>query len=283
MALTSFLTGVTEPIEFTFIFLAPLLYALHAVLTGAAMVIMHLLDVRLGFSFSAGLFDYVLNFDRASRPWLLIPVGIAYAFIYYAAFRLAIRVFNLKTPGREVEDAAISERPVAGESDRGRAFVSALGGAGNLSSVDACTTRLRLVVVDQNAIDDTALKRLGARGILRPTPNALQVVLGPIADQVAGEIRTRLREPVYERGAEAAELLAALGGQRNVRQVELVSGRTLITVAEAGAVREQTLRSLVPRGIAKTSGGVIHLLLGPGAQATGQALQRLIGEAGQRA
>src|SRR6185295_14369467 len=119
---------------------------------------------------------------------------------YYAAFRLAIRVFNLKTPGREVEDAAISERPVVGESDRGRAFVSALGGAGNLSFVDACTTRLRLVVVDQNAIDDTALKQLGARGILRPTPNALQVVLGPIADQVAGEIRTRLREPVHERG-----------------------------------------------------------------------------------
>lgn len=282
MALTSFLTGVTEPIEFTFIFLAPLLYALHAVLTGVAMVIMHLLDVRLGFSFSAGLFDYVLNFDRASRPLLLIPVGIAYAVVYYAAFRLAIRVFNLKTPGREVEDVDASGPSGHVETDRGRAFVAALGGAANLTTVDACTTRLRLVVAEQSAIDDAALKRLGARGILRPTPNALQVVLGPIADQVAGEIRARLHEPANKSGVDAAELLAALGGPQNVRQVEVVSGRTLVTVNRAAAVREQVLGSLVPRGVAKSSSGVIHLLFGPGTQATGQALQRLAG-AGQRA
>src|SRR5882757_4660493 len=103
MALTSFLTGVTEPIEFTFMFLAPLLFAMHAVLTGAAFVVMRLLDVKLGFGFSAGLFDYVLNFGKATRPLLLIPVGLVYSAIYYGAFRLVIARFDLKTPGRDVE------------------------------------------------------------------------------------------------------------------------------------------------------------------------------------
>src|SRR5678816_4252258 len=97
MALTSFLTGVTEPIEFTFIFLAPLLFAMHAVLTGAAFVVMRLLDVKLGFGFSAGLFGYVLNFGKATRPLLLFPVGLVYFAIYYGVFRWAIARFDLKT------------------------------------------------------------------------------------------------------------------------------------------------------------------------------------------
>src|SRR6185369_7410953 len=97
MALTAFLTGVTEPIEFSFMFLAPVLYAIHAVLTGAAMVIMNVLGVRLGFGFSAGLFDYVINYGKATRPLLLLPVGIAYFAIYYWLFSVSIRVFNLKT------------------------------------------------------------------------------------------------------------------------------------------------------------------------------------------
>ena len=98
LALTSFLTGVTEPIEFSFMFLAPALYLLHALLTGAAMALMDALHVRLGFGFSAGLFDYLLNFDRASRPWLLAPIGAAYFALYYGLFRLAIVRFDLKTP-----------------------------------------------------------------------------------------------------------------------------------------------------------------------------------------
>ncbi len=101
MALTSFLTGVTEPIEFTFMFLAPALYAVHAVLTGLAMVIMNLLGVKLGFGFSAGLFDYVLNFKQATRPLWLLPVGAAYFALYYFLFRFVIVRFDLKTPGRE--------------------------------------------------------------------------------------------------------------------------------------------------------------------------------------
>ncbi len=194
LALTSFLTGVTEPIEFSFMFLAPLLYAVHAVLTGVAMALMNLLDVKLGFTFSAGLFDYVLNFGKATHPLLLLPLGAAYAGIYYGLFRFFIVKFDLKTPGREADDAVTAEAVATG-GGRGADFVAALGGAGNLVSVDACTTRLRLIVADQGAVSEPGLKALGARGIVKPSDKALQVVLGPIADQVAGEIRAALGAP----------------------------------------------------------------------------------------
>lgn len=191
MALTSFLTGVTEPIEFTFMFLAPALYGVHAVLTGAAMALTHLLDIHLGFSFSAGLFDYVLNFNRATHPLWLLPFGAVYAVLYYVTFRWVISAFNLRTPGREAEEGvpvAIDAAP-AGATEGAVAFVRALGGPQNLVTVDACTTRLRLVVRDQSAVDEQGLRQLGARGMVRPSANTLQVVLGPIADQVAGDIR----------------------------------------------------------------------------------------------
>src|SRR5690606_18974624 len=99
----SFLTGVTEPVEFMFMFLAPLLYGIHAVLTGVSMAMMHLLDVKLGFGFSAGLFDYILNFNLATRPLWLIPIGLVYFGLYYGLFRFAIVRLDLKTPGRDVE------------------------------------------------------------------------------------------------------------------------------------------------------------------------------------
>jgi N-acetylglucosamine PTS system EIICBA or EIICB component len=194
IALTSLLTGVTEPIEFTFMFLAPVLYAVHALLTGLAFVIMNALNVHLGFGFSAGLFDYVLNFNKATHPLLLIPVGLAYFALYYGLFRFVISWLNLKTPGRE-------ETPVAAEAadaepaaaDRALAYIKALGGASNIASLDACTTRLRLVMVDQARVDEAALKRLGARGMIKPSATVLQVVVGAEADQVAGEMRTALR------------------------------------------------------------------------------------------
>ncbi|HEV7136730.1 MAG TPA: N-acetylglucosamine-specific PTS transporter subunit IIBC [Steroidobacteraceae bacterium] len=188
IALTSFLTGVTEPVEFSFMFLAPALYVVHALLTGAAFVLMRALDVHLGFTFSAGLFDYVLNFDHATHPLLLLPVGALYFGLYYGIFRFAIVRFDLKTPGREeVEPAAVSLQ--AAPADRVRSYITALGGAANLQSIDACTTRLRLIVRTQDAIDVEALKRLGARGVVRPSATALQVVVGPTADQLASEIR----------------------------------------------------------------------------------------------
>src|SRR6185437_1630533 len=114
IAFTSLLTGVTEPIEFTFMFLAPFLYVMHCILTGIAFIIMNALQVKLGFGFSAGLIDYVLNFNRATHPWLLLPVGGLYFALYYGAFRIAIVKLNLKTPGRDLADTAPATAAVAG-------------------------------------------------------------------------------------------------------------------------------------------------------------------------
>jgi PTS system N-acetylglucosamine-specific IIC component len=194
IALTSILTGVTEPIEFTFMFLAPALYAVHALLTGLAFVIMNALQVRLGFGFSAGLFDYLLNFNKATRPLLLLPVGLAYFALYYGLFRFVIVRLNLKTPGRE-DDAVVADTTAESQApaERALAYIKALGGPANIVALDACTTRLRLVVAEQSVVDAEALKRLGVRGMVKPSANALQVVVGTNADQVAGEIKVALR------------------------------------------------------------------------------------------
>lgn len=196
IAFTSLLTGVTEPIEFTFMFLAPFLFVVHALLTGVAFVIMNALDVRLGFGFSAGLFDYVLNFNRSTHPWLLFPVGAVYFGLYYGLFRVAIVKLNLKTPGRDVTEGAVPMPAMSSASERAVAYIVALGGAANIISVDACTTRLRLVVASQEPVDANAMKALGARGVVRPSATALQVVIGPNADQVASDIRDALKAGV---------------------------------------------------------------------------------------
>jgi PTS system N-acetylglucosamine-specific IIC component len=281
LGLTSFLTGVTEPVEFTFMFLAPVLYALHAVATGLAMVVMNLVGVRLGFSFSAGLFDYVLNFSHAQRPLLLLPIGAAYFGLYYGVFRLLIVRLNLATPGREVDDAT-SQPPVPTTMDeRARAFVTALGGAENLTEVAACTTRLRLRLVDNRAVDEAMLKRLGARGILRSSAQGLQVVLGPIADQVAGEIRGALRSPppavAPARAAhDAPALLAALGGRPNVMDLETAAGRLLIRTARPESIDEAALAKLGIRGVAHSAADRVQVLFAGVVEEWAEPLRRLL-------
>jgi len=276
MALTSFLTGVTEPIEFSFIFLAPLLFALHALLTGAAFVVMRVLDVKLGFGFSAGLFDYVLNFNKATHPLLLLPVGLAYGGVYYGVFSWAIRRFDLKTPGREAA-AEIAAVAAVGESERGAAFLRALGGARNLTTIDACTTRLRLVLAEPSTVDEAQLRALGARGLVRPSAATLQVVLGPIADQVAGEIRAAAAAPgpgpkaVETAAAPAAPWLAALGGQANILGGDLCGSRLRLDVGET-PVDDAALRTLGVRAMARPARGSLHLILGPDAPAVATAL-----------
>ena len=269
LALTSFLTGVTEPIEFSFMFLAPALYALHAVLTGLSMVVMNLLGVKLGFGFSAGLFDYVLSFGIATRPLLLIPVGAAYFAVYYFSFRWCIVHFDLKTPGRDAGEVVAPRATTPGT--RGGDFVLALGGARNLATVDACMTRLRLTLNDPAAIDETQLRALGARGIVRPGGNALQVVLGPIADQVAGEIRASLHGAPQVSGD---AWLQALGGADNIEDVRQRSTRLIVSLTHSAAADEQELRKLGARAVTKSAGGRIHVLLDEfAAQGVAAALQ----------
>jgi PTS system N-acetylglucosamine-specific IIC component len=193
-------------------FLAPVLYLIHAVLTGLALVIMNLLDVKLGFGFSAGLFDYVLNFNKSTHPLLLLPIGAIYFVVYYGMFRFVITRFDLKTLGRETEGTAPATGmaadplqlpvplPVAA-SARGTSYLAALGGPANVLELEACTTRLRLSVVDNTRIDEAALKRLGVRGVLRPAAGSAQIIIGPLADQVAEEIQGALRDSKSPSGA----------------------------------------------------------------------------------
>jgi PTS system N-acetylglucosamine-specific IIC component len=293
--LTSFLTGVTEPVEFTFMFLAPVLYALHAIATGLSMVVMNLLHIRLGFSFSAGLFDYVLNFSHAQHPLLLVPIGAAYFALYYGVFRVCIVRLNLATPGREADEGAEQPPLPSTPAARAAAFVAALGGAHNLAEIAACTTRLRLVLVDSHAIDEAALKRLGARGILRSSGQGLQVVLGPIADQVAGEIRTASRTPLRTAPDHAAPvdrtpaqhgdalgahdapaMLAALGGLGNVSKLETAAGRLLISTVRPDLIDEPALRALGIRGVARAGGVPIQVLVAGGVEDTAEPLRRLL-------
>ncbi|HEY0768251.1 MAG TPA: PTS transporter subunit EIIB, partial [Steroidobacteraceae bacterium] len=174
----------------------------------------------------------------------------------------------------------------------------ALGGAANLVSVDACTTRLRLLVAKQSAVDAGALKHLGARGLVRPSANALQVVVGTMADQVAGDIRSALhaaatspdavagaaapaaaspaRGAVAAQAADAAALLAALGGRANVRAVELAASRLRVSVGDAALIDRDAIRDLGLRGVAMPVAGCVHVIVGPTANATCAALNRLL-------
>lgn len=267
LGLTSFFTGVTEPIEFSFMFLAPGLYVLHALLTGASMVLMDWLGVRLGFGFSAGLFDYVLNFGLATKPLLLIPVGIFYFAVYYFAFSWAIRRFNLKTPGRDI--APMAEAGTPGTATSG-ALAAALGGSGNILVVDACTTRLRLRLENPALADEAALKALGARGVLKPGGQAVQVVFGPEADSIATDLRRHLARPApatqgaVAPPAEASELSPdlrkALGGTANIRSIRASPGRLSVELANQVLVDEIALAILYPRGHARVGEARLHLL-----------------------
>ena len=214
VGLTASLTGITEPLEFMFMFLAPGLYALHAVLTGLAMVITNALGILHGFGFSAGLFDLVLNWGLATNPWQLVTVCVAFGALYFVTFFTAIRLFNLKTPGREAADSALDassasingatavtqekskDKDAEGAKDalsvEALQFAKALGGRQNLTSIEACITRLRLKIEDTSKVDADRLKSLGAHGVVHLDASNVQVVLGPRAEAIAAEMN-RLR------------------------------------------------------------------------------------------
>lgn len=187
LALTTFLTGITEPVEYTFLFLSPVLYGIHALLTGVAMAVSQILGIKIGFTFSAGLIDYVLSFGISSRPLLMLPIGVLWAVVYYVLFRFFISRFNLATPGREESDEPIS--PPVTSTDRAAAYLLALGGKQNLTSIDACITRLRLEIVCMDNIHEPELKKLGAKGVVKRGDSGLQVIVGTQAEIIASEIR----------------------------------------------------------------------------------------------
>ncbi|MBE6053106.1 MAG: PTS glucose transporter subunit IIBC [Clostridium sartagoforme] len=196
-ALSSFFTGVTEPLEFAFMFLAPGLYVVHALLTGVSAVVTTLLPVRAGFNFSAGLVDWVLSFKApmAENPLWLIPIGLVFAVLYYVAFRFVITKFNLKTPGREDDDELTENTAITGDmNELAKAYIKALGGAENIVSVDNCVTRLRLGVKDNSIIVDKNLTALGARGVIRPGKGNIQVIVGTNVQFVADAVKAELKK-----------------------------------------------------------------------------------------
>jgi len=235
----------------------------------------------------------VINFGKATRPLLLVPVGLLYFALYYGVFRFAILRWDLKTPGREPDEEIAAVPVITGELGRARGYIAALGGAANLVSIDACTTRLRLVVKDQSAVDAPALKALGARGLVKPSDRDLQVVVGPIADEVAREMRQAMGSPepaavapvaaaapVIVSGKDqslAASMLAALGGAANLKSAEAAANRILVGLMDSSRIDGAALSTLGVRGVAATGDGSAHLILADAAAGPAQALAGLIG------
>ena len=188
-ALTSFLTGITEPLEFSFLFVAPILFIIHCLMAGLSFMTMQLLNVKIGMTFSGGVIDFILFGVIPNRtPWyLVIVVGIIYAFIYYSVFRVLIKKFNLKTPGREDDNESISTTNIEGAS-LATEVLRALGGKKNISNLDACITRLRVIVNDISEVDKEELKALGAAGVME-VGNNIQAIFGPKSDILKGQIK----------------------------------------------------------------------------------------------
>ncbi|WP_379966712.1 glucose-specific PTS transporter subunit IIBC [Ectobacillus sp. sgz5001026] len=188
-ALTSFLTGITEPIEFSFLFVAPVLFGVHAIFAGLSFMTMHILGVKIGMTFSGGLIDFLLFGVLPGRTawWWVIVVGIVFAFIYYFGFRFIIRKWDLKTPGREdAEEQSEGGTTEAGELPH--AILAALGGKENIAHLDACITRLRVQVNEQDQVDKNRLKKLGAAGVLE-VGNNIQAIFGPKSDIIKTQMQ----------------------------------------------------------------------------------------------
>jgi PTS system N-acetylglucosamine-specific IIC component len=183
VALASFLTGITEPIEFAVV---------HALLTGVSAYLVTALGIKHGFGFSAGLIDYAVNYPLSTKAWLIIPIGLAFAVIYYFLFRFMIVKLNLATPGREADDITDEDDVDGGNSslrDKAEKVLALIGGKENIKSIDACITRLRLVLNDEKAVDEKGLKALGAAGVMRLGQGSVQIVFGTQSELLKDEIK----------------------------------------------------------------------------------------------
>lgn len=189
-ALTSFLTGITEPIEFAFLFVAPVLFGIHCIFAGLSFMVMQLLNVKIGMTFSGGLIDYILFglINPQTNAWLVIPVGLAFAVIYYFGFRFVIRKWNLMTPGREPDEEVETTKTKGGSGELAADILDAMGGKSNIAHLDACITRLRVSVNDIKKVDKNQLKKLGAAGVLE-VGNNIQAIFGPRSETIKGQMK----------------------------------------------------------------------------------------------
>jgi glucose PTS system EIICB or EIICBA component len=292
-ALTSFLTGITEPIEFAFLFVAPLLYAVHALLAGVAYFVCIELGVKHGMTFSHGFIDYVLLFSRSTHGLWIFVLGPVWALVYYGAFRWLIARFDLKTPGREVEEEAESSAAVAAGDDFSRELVLAFGGRGNIGNLDACITRLRVELNDMALASPDRLKALGAAGVIT-VGNSMQAIFGTRSENLKTDMEEYLKRagaeadlakaPVSAPAAAAVATVAtatpaaapdpelatrvnrfigALGGAANIEQVEACAETRLrLVVGDEGVVDGEALRRAGAQGLMRLAERRIHLLVG---------------------
>jgi PTS system glucose-specific IIC component len=307
-ALTSFLTGITEPIEFAFLFVAPLLYAIHALLAGLAYFTAVELDIRHSTTFSHGLIDYIVLFPNSSRGLWYLWLGPLWAVMYYTLFRTLILKRDLKTPGREPEAAAGDVvAPAASADSLPAQLVTAFGGPGNITGLDACITRLRVTVRQPAQVNTDRLKALGATGVVMVGQSA-QAIFGTRSENLKTDVEEYLRghgeapagpaagtagsEPVARpaQGPAAGRLLdpasvasraqgfvRGLGGPGNITRVEAAARTRLrVLVADDGRVDQGALRSAGAHGVVVADPGVIHVLVGLGAEEYVPAMHALL-------
>lgn len=218
-AFASFFVGVTEPLEFAFMFLAPWLYVVHAAFTGISLAISAMLPVRMGFGFSGGFIDLALNWVNplAQNPWMILAMGVVWFAIYFVVFYFLIKRFDLKTPGREDEEVAAdgatgSSRFLAQAS----AILAGLGGKDNVVDLDNCATRLRMEVADVAKVDDAAIRRAGAAGVMKPGGRSVQVIYGLevqfVKDAMEDLIAGRVASPTTAQVQAVVDAAPAAGG-----------------------------------------------------------------------
>ncbi|HEV7706310.1 MAG TPA: PTS glucose transporter subunit IIBC [Gemmatimonadaceae bacterium] len=305
-ALTSFLTGITEPIEFAFLFVAPVLYVIHALLAGAAYWVAIELGIHHSTTFSHGLIDYVVLYPHAQRGWWLIPLGLVWAAMYYAIFRTLIVKFNLKTPGRESDEAVQSAANRAaggsGASNDSMAakLVAAFGGASNIRSLDACITRLRLELFDNARANPDALRALGASGVMT-VPGGMQAIFGTRSENLKTDMEEYMRSGTAEtpipvvRAASLAstaafptmkrvvltdalrerapQILAALGGASNIVSADAVAlTRLRVELHDPSLLEDARLARAGVLGVWRLPSDVVHLIVGEDAAALAAAL-----------
>ena len=304
-ALTSFLTGITEPIEFAFLFVAPMLYVVHALLAGVAYFTAIELGIRHSTTFSHGLIDYVVLYPNSSRGWWLVVLGLLWAGLYYALFRTLILKRDLKTPGRELEDA--SAVAVAGPPDSGSdlagpddsmaaRLVAAFGGASNIESLDACITRLRVGLNDVSRADPGTLKALGASGVMT-VGSGMQAIFGTRSENLKTDMEEYMRTgsaapqkaaaaPSARAGtssigksltpghySRAAAIAAGLGGASNIAGVEGIAiTRIRAQLKRADAIDEASLEAAGATGVWRVSDDIVHVIVGEDAAALATAL-----------
>jgi PTS system glucose-specific IIC component len=285
-ALTAFLTGITEPIEFAFLFVAPALYVIHALLAGLAYFVCIALGIKHGFTFSHGLIDYVVLFPKSTNALWLFVLGPIWAGVYFVIFYGLIKKFDLKTPGREAVEQSLAAH-TAGGDEFALQIVRALGGRRNILNLDACITRLRVRLQDPAKANADKLKALGAAGVVM-VGDGVQAIFGTRSDVLKTEIadylktagaeadeveaaspikapsqagiQPKLRDPLAAEKARA--LITALGGKANIERVDACAETRLRVVTAKGAVNEAALKAAGVEAIVNLPERVVHLLTG---------------------